>query len=117
MQPRGALRYMLTHDVGTRTINWYRYGDAEVMYGIPTFIDGRADLFLGAPGHVLRWYVDLATMRVPADRVLRHFGARYLFIPKHSDLAVEMHDNRRFREVYAGRISELWRLIPRDAPG
>lgn len=44
--PKGAVQYLQTHpELAQRVVNHYNYGGLLIYAGIPTFIDGRADIF------------------------------------------------------------------------
>ncbi len=81
--PVAAVRF-LRHQSG-RVFSTYWWDDYLVYEHVPVFVDGRTDLYFGAP--VLQEYVDISTLSTNPDALLRRWDVRWVMWAKASALS------------------------------
>lgn len=77
--PSAALEFVREAGIGGRVFNDYGYGGYLISVGIPTFIDGRAELF---GGDFLKQYVAAVTLQKPLDALLDRYDIAWTLLPR-----------------------------------
>ena len=72
--PNAALDFVRESGIKGRVLNQYGYGGYLIGAGIPTFIDGRGELF---GGEFIKAYVDAVHLRGKDPAVLQNTLERY----------------------------------------
>ncbi len=86
----------LAHRPG-RVFATYWWGDYLTYVGIPVFVDGRTDLYLGSG--VLSTYSEVSGLSTGPDTVFRRFDVRYVLWSRESALATYLSHDPRWRLV------------------
>ncbi len=79
--PQAALDYVHEAGIKGRVFNYYGYGGFLIRAGIPTFIDGRGELFGGA---FIKLYAEAVSLRgdEPFDQLLDRYNIDWTFLSK-----------------------------------
>jgi len=79
--PTAALNYVREAGVKGHVLNHYGYGGFLINAGIPTFIDGRAELF---GGDFIKRYAEAITLRgeEPLEKLLDRYDIRWTFLTR-----------------------------------
>jgi hypothetical protein len=72
--PSAAIEYALGHGLKGHVLNHYGYGGYLISLGIPTFIDGRGELY---GGEFIKKYVDTVHLRGNDPEVLQKTLDKY----------------------------------------
>ena len=106
--PAGGVEYLRAHDLQGNLFNEYHWGGYVIERLYPrqrVFIDGRADPY----GDDLIQRYRLASHAGPGWRqTLRDYDIRLVLIDKNSPLAVALHDDAGWEEVYTGKVERLF---------
>jgi hypothetical protein len=87
--------------------NYYTWGGYLIFEGVPVFIDGRDDLYLGSTG-VFQDYVRAVELSVDPDQVLAKYGARTVLMPKDIPFTRYLEaEPQKWKVVYCGRVGEV----------
>jgi len=109
--PLRSIAYLRTHSQGARVFNHFGWGGYLIWNApeIPTFIDGRTDIF----DHkgVLKDYLDVTDMKNSLD-ILDRYQVRYvLFTPKEA-LAYLLEHTERWKVAYRDDVSIVFERTP-----
>ncbi|MBS0538863.1 MAG: hypothetical protein JSR47_08915 [Proteobacteria bacterium] len=79
--PQAALDYVRETGIKGRVLNYYGYGGFLIRSGIPTFIDGRGELF-GGP--FIKLYADAVTLNgdEPLETILERYKIDWTFLAR-----------------------------------
>jgi hypothetical protein len=101
--PAAALRYARTHGITGRVLNDYNFGGYLIFAGVPTFIDGRADMYGDA--FVRRWHQAIHATNDDLAALLAEYDIAWTLLPP-EDEAVRMLDLMPgWRRAYADDIA------------
>lgn len=104
--PLAAIRYIRQHHLDRRMFNGYRYGNYLIFFGLPSFVDGRADLYMQK--NVLKDYLRLTSLQVFPDRILNKYSIRYVFFPRHTPLVQVLRHDPVWRVIYRGKEAVIF---------
>ena len=79
--PSAALDYAREAGIKGHVLNHYNYGGYLIRAGVPTFIDGRGELY---GGEFIKRYAEAVNLRGEAslEQVLDRYGIEWTFLPK-----------------------------------
>ena len=95
-EPVAAVSYLQRHP--GRVFSTYRWGDYLIARGIPVFIDGRTNLYVGTG--VLGTFLRIANLTRNPDPTLAHYRVDYVLWHKDSPLAVFLAHDPSWVTVY-----------------
>ena len=105
--PRAAIDFIQRAHIGGNVFNWYGFGGYLIFSGIPTFIDGRAELF---GDEFVHKYVDAETL-IDIDRafaILDDYKVNWIIFPPDKPLAKALARNARWDGVYSDENSVVF---------
>jgi hypothetical protein len=105
--PKAAIDFAQRTNITGNVFNWYGFGGYLIFSGIPTFIDGRAELFGDA---FLHEYVD-AEKLVDIDsafRMLDEYKVNWVVFPPKEPLARALARSALWEEVYSDEYSVVF---------
>jgi hypothetical protein len=103
--PVQAVAYLKTHP--GRVFSTYLWNDYLDWKGIPVFVDGRTELYTGTP--ILTQYLDLDTLAIDPDPILRSYGVTYVLWPPGSALSQYLEHDSNWRIVRRSSLSIVFR--------
>ncbi len=104
--PSGALQYLAEHPISGKLLNTYGYGGYLVKAGIPTFIDGRGDVF--ERGGVFGDYIHLTQFKPGAFGILRHYDVSTCLLDRDEPLSTALLESPEWRRVYVDSTSAIY---------
>jgi hypothetical protein len=104
--PVGALQYLKEHPVAGKMYNSYGFGGYLVQAGIPTFIDGRGDLY--ERGGVFGDYMHLTQFKPGGFSVLRRYDIAVCMLERDEPLSAALLESRNWRRVYVDKTSAVF---------
>jgi len=104
--PVGALGYLKEHPVSGKMLNTYGYGGYLVSQGLPTFIDGRGDLY--ERGGVFGDYMHLTQLKPGAFGILRNYDISVCLLERDEPLSTVLLDSPNWRRVYVDKTSAIF---------
>jgi len=104
--PSGALQYLAAHPISGKLLNTYGYGGYLVQAGIPTFIDGRGDVF--ERGGVFGDYIHLTQFKPGAFGILRHYDISTCLLDRDEPLSTALLESPGWRRVYVDSTSAIY---------
>lgn len=107
--PAGAVQYLHRHHVTTSLLNAYDWGGYLIYNHIPTFVDGRTDIFL--ENDTFANYMQLQNLDSEAPALLDDYDFRYILMPPSYPLSVFLLHDPHYRVVYQGNISDIFERI------
>jgi len=105
--PRAAIDYVKRAQISGRVFNGYDFGGYLIFSGIPTFIDGRAELYGDA---FLRKYfetIDAIDSR-SAFRILDEYGIDWVILRPTVPLAKVLQSSEMWNNVYSDDTSTIF---------
>jgi hypothetical protein len=96
--PAGALQYLQQHPAQGKMLNTYGAGGYMVKAGIPTFVDGRGDLF--ERGGVFGDYMHLMRMTPGGFSVLKSYDISVCLLERDEPLSVALAAMPGWQRVY-----------------
>jgi hypothetical protein len=104
--PVGALQFLAAHPQPGKLLNSYGFGGYLVKAGVPTFIDGRGDLF--EHGGVFGDYVQLGQFKPGAFSVLRRYDISVCMLERDEPLSVALLESPQWQRVYVDKASAIF---------
>jgi hypothetical protein len=104
--PVGALQYLKEHPAAGKMLNTYGYGGYLVQAGVPTFIDGRGDLY--ERGGVFGDYMHVMQFKPGAFGVLRNYDISVCLLERDEPLATALLESPNWRRVYVDNVSSIY---------
>jgi hypothetical protein len=108
--PVDAVDYLLAHPISGRLLNAYNFGGYLIYRHIPTFVDGRTDIYL--QNNVFADYMTLQNLGFDAPTLLDSYQFHYALLPSNYALTVFLNHNEAWREVYQDGVAEI--LVRKD---
>lgn len=105
--PVAAVNHLLEHPEPGKLLNTYGFGGYLVRTGIPTFIDGRGDLY--ERGGVFGDYMRLTMFKPGGFSVLDRYGISACLLSPDEPLAVALLHSPEWQSVYRDETSVLVR--------
>lgn len=106
--PVGAVNYMEQHHLTTRVLNKYDWGGYLILRGVPTFIDGRTDIYL-KNGKFMD-YLALQNVWSNAPYLLDEYHFKAILFNSGSSLVTYLTGTGKWKIVYYGRNADV--LVP-----
>jgi hypothetical protein len=105
--PRDAIEYVKRAQISGRVLNDYDFGGYLIFSGIPTFIDGRTELYGDA---FLRKYFDIINSVDPqgAFRLLDEYGIDWVILKPAVPLAKALQGSEIWSNVYSDDTSTIY---------
>ena len=105
--PRDAINYVKRAHISGRVLNAYDFGGYLIFSGIPTFIDGRTELFGDA---FLQKYFEIVGSVDPrgAFRLLDEYGIDWVILKPAMPLAKALQSSEIWSNVYSDDISTIF---------
>lgn len=97
--PVAAVQYMESHHLTNRVFNLYSWGGYLIYKGIPTFVDGRTDIFL--QGSVFSDYLAIEDMYYDAPDLLRQYDFQVVLYPPGRPLTTYLSTSPDWKQVYS----------------
>jgi hypothetical protein len=98
--PRGAINYVKDANIGGRVFNSYDFGGYLIFSGIPTFVDGRADLY--GDEFLRRYFAALNLIDQEASfRLLDDYKIDWAILRPSEPLAKALYASMTWRNVYS----------------
>ncbi|SHK90096.1 hypothetical protein [Alicyclobacillus tolerans] len=107
--PFGAAAYLQKHHVQTSLLNAYDWGGFLIYEHIPTFVDGRTDIFL--ENYTFANYMDLQNLASDAPALLDEYQFRYILMPPNYALTVYLENDADYTLVYEGRLADIFKRV------
>jgi hypothetical protein len=104
--PVEAVKYLKEHPATGKMLNTYGYGGYLVGEGVPTFIDGRGDLF--ERGGVFGDYVHLTQFKPGAFGVLRNYDISTCLLDRDEPLSTALLESPKWQRVYVDGTSAVY---------
>ncbi len=104
--PVNAVHYLLKHPIQGRLLNAYNFGGYLIYSHIPTFVDGRTDIFL--QNHVFEDYMDLQNLNSNAPIFLDNYQFSYALLPPNYAISVYLSHDPNWRVIYQDGIAEIF---------
>jgi hypothetical protein len=104
--PVGATKFLKEHPVSGKMLNTYGFGGYLVQASIPTFIDGRGDLY--ERGGVLGDYMHLTQFKPGAFGILRNYDISVCLLERDEPLSTALLESPDWRRVYVDATSSLY---------
>jgi hypothetical protein len=105
--PKAAIDFVQRANIGGNVFNWYGFGGYLIFAGIPTFIDGRAELFGDAFVHK---YVDTERL-IDIDSafdMLDEYKVNWIVFPPDKPLAKALARSARWDAVYSDEYAVVF---------
>ena len=96
--PVGAVNYLLRHGLTYHVLNSYQYGGYFIYRGIPTFIDGRTDVFL--QNDTFQNYLIMEEVGAQTDQLLNQYQIDTVVFPAGSTLVTYLLAQPAWKSVY-----------------
>ncbi|MBX5467704.1 MAG: hypothetical protein K6U14_09485 [Firmicutes bacterium] len=106
--PVAAVTFLLRHHLTRRVFNAYGWGGYLAYRGIPDWIDGRADFWLGV-NHDFQAYAEVLDGQRSASSLVTHAGAAVALVPPASVFAIEL-ESAGWRPIWHDRVAVV--LLP-----
>jgi hypothetical protein len=105
--PKAAVDFVQQRNISGNVFNWYGFGGYLIFSGIPTFIDGRAELFGDA---FVRKYVATETLSDinSAFEMLDEYKVNWVIFPPMEPLAKALARSERWEEVFSDEYSTVF---------
>ncbi len=103
--PVDAANYLLNHPIKGKLLNAYDFGGYLIYRHIPTFVDGRTDIFLN--DHIFEDYMTLQNLNWNAPILLDTYQFQYVLLPPNYALTVYLSHNPDWRVVYQDGVAEI----------
>lgn len=104
--PIDSVNYLKQHDVPKPLLNAYDFGGYLIYRHVPTFVDGRTDIFLHK--NIFRDYMDLQNLAWDAPDLLASYGFNSAILPAGYALSVYLSNNPDWSIVYRGPHAEIF---------
>lgn len=105
--PIEAVNYMEENNLlKGRLLNAYGFGGYLIYRGIPTFVDGRTDIFLR--GSVFSDYLNLQNLAWNAPDLLDSYGFTTVLVPGNYALTTYLSNNPNWRVAYRDNTAVLF---------
>ena len=107
IMPAAALEHAREAGLKGRVLNHYNYGGYLIRAGIPTFIDGRGELY---GGDFIKRYADAVTLRgeEPFETLLDRWGIEWTLLPKDQPANQLLAHLPGWRQVYGDDIATIF---------
>ncbi|QSO52256.1 hypothetical protein JZ785_26590 [Alicyclobacillus curvatus] len=106
--PVGAVNYMESHHLTTRILNKYDWGGYLIYRGIPTFVDGRTDVFL--KNGIFMDYLALQNVWWNAPDLLNKYHFQAILFNSGSSLVTYLTHTGQWKVAYYGTNADV--LVP-----
>ena len=105
--PIKAVNYIKAHPaLEDHIFNFYTWGGYLIWRDVPSFIDGRADIF-ESNCSVFKDYLDATNLKSP-EAVLKRYGIKTILMPRDSLLAVYLKGRPGWKVVYQDNVAVLY---------
>lgn len=104
--PVGAVSYMKQHHLTRNILNSYAFGGYLIYEGIPTFVDGRTDIFL--KDGVYQDYLDLREVKSGAQNVLNKYPFQAAVLSHGSPIEVLLRIQGDWQRVYKSDVADVY---------
>ncbi len=104
--PVNAVNYLIEHQVPGPLLNAYDFGGYLIYRGVPTFVDGRTDIFLQSS--VFQDYMDLQNLAWDAPYLLTKYNFQSAILPPGYALSVYLLNNPDWTVVYQGTQADVF---------
>jgi len=104
--PVEAVRYLKEHPTPGKMLNSYGHGGYLVEAGVPTFIDGRGDLY--ERGGIFGDYMNLTQFKPGAFGILRNYDISVCLLNRDEPLATALLDSPDWQRVYIDEVSAIY---------
>lgn len=104
--PIDSVNYIKSHPVPSPMLNAYDFGGYLIYRGVPTFVDGRTDIFLH--NKVFQNYMDLQNLAWDAPQLLDKYNFQSALLPSGYALSVYLTHNPDWTIVYSGPNAEVF---------
>jgi hypothetical protein len=106
LYPVGAVNYLKDHPTPGKMLNNYGFGGYLVQAGIPTFIDGRGDLY--ERGGVFGDYIHLSKFNPGSFAILRNYNVSVCMLYQDEPLATALLELPNWKRVYLDKTSAIF---------
>lgn len=113
--PIDSVNYIKAHPVPGPMLNAYDFGGYLIYRGVPTFVDGRTDIFLH--NNVFQDYMDLQNLAWDAPDLLDKYNFKSAILPSGYSLSVYLTHNSDWTVVYSGPNAEVFVRTKSAGPG
>ncbi len=103
--PVNAVTYLISHPEPGRLLNAYNFGGYLIYKHIPTFVDGRTDIFLH--DNIFEDYMSLQNLGWNAPSLLDTYNFSYALLPQNYALTVYLNHDPNWRVVYEDNVAEI----------
>ena len=104
--PVAAVNYLIQHHIPGPLLNAYDYGGYLIYRGVPTFVDGRTDIFLRSS--VFADYMDLQNLAWDAPQLLAKYNFQSALLPPGYALTVYLSNNPNWTLVYSDGNADIF---------
>ncbi|MCL6593387.1 MAG: hypothetical protein K6T31_05375, partial [Alicyclobacillus sp.] len=114
--PVAAVDYMLAHGLTQHVLNAYHWGGYLIYRGIPTFVDGRTDIFLQSS--VFSDYLALRNVWWNCPSLLSSYSFSVAVFPSGDPIVTYLEHDPQWRVEFRGGQAEVLARVPAGAgPG
>jgi hypothetical protein len=105
--PAAALQYALDSGRAGNVLNYYNYGGYLIRAGVPTFIDGRGELY---GGDFIKRYAEAVNLRgdEPLERLLERHAIDWTLFPKDQPINKLLAHLPGWRQAYTDDASTIF---------
>lgn len=104
--PVNAVNYLIDHHVPGPLLNAYDFGGYLIYRGVPTFVDGRTDIFLH--DNIFQNYMDLQNLAWDAPALLDQYNFQSAILPPGYALSVYLLNNPDWTVVFQGTQADIF---------
>ncbi|WP_290586925.1 hypothetical protein [Alicyclobacillus sp.] len=109
--PVAAVNWMLSHGIHGKLVNGYEYGGYLIYRGIPTFIDGRTDIYL--QNSIFSDYLAIRNVWWNCPDLLKQYGFQVALFPSGFPVVTYLEHDPEWHVEFRGGGAEL--LVRNDA--
>ncbi|WAH38113.1 hypothetical protein [Alicyclobacillus dauci] len=104
--PIDSVNYIKQHPVPGPMLNAYDFGGYLIYRDVPTFVDGRTDIYLHK--NIFQDYMDLQNLAWDAPDLLDKYKFNSAMLPSGYSLSVYLTNNPDWHIVYSGPNAEIF---------
>ncbi|MDI9260340.1 hypothetical protein [Alicyclobacillus sendaiensis] len=104
--PVAAVDYLKSHSIPGPLLNAYDFGGYLIYRGVPTFVDGRTDIYLRSG--VFANYMDLQNLAPDAPALLQQYHFQSAILPPGYSLTTYLENNPNWTLVYSDNVADIF---------
>jgi hypothetical protein len=113
--PVAAVQYMQSHHLTSKVFNLYSWGGYLIYRGIPTFVDGRTDIFLQSS--VFSDYLAMENMWYNAPNLLDQYNFQVVVYPPGRPLTTYLSQSPNWKLAYEDGTAAVYVRVHASSSG